>query len=82
MYLAKVYVTFKSAVNDPVGMTIEAGLKDLGHDSLVSVNSGKYFELRLSSKDEESANKSVTSMCQTLLANTVIENYRFELEPI
>ena len=82
MYLAKVYVTLKPTVNDPQGLTIKGGLHTLGFQQVASVRAGKYMELKLEGDDLEQAKQQVTLMCQKLLANPVIENYRFELEKI
>ena len=79
MYLAKVYVTLKTTVNDPEGLTILGGLRDLGYDAVRSVRAGKYMEVRLDEEDEERARRSVERMCDELLANPVIEQYRFDL---
>ena len=80
MYLAKVYVTLKPAVNDPQGLTIQGGLRDLGFDTVRSVRAGKYMEVRLDDDSDEGAARTVQGMCDKLLANPVIEEYRFELE--
>ena len=82
MYLAKVYVTLKPTVNDPQGLTIKGGLHTLGFKQVTSVRAGKYMELKLEGDDLEQAKQQVTQMCQKLLANPVIEKYRFELEKI
>jgi len=82
MYLAKVYVTLKPTVNDPQGLTIKGGLHTLGFQQVTSVRAGKYMELKLEGDDLEQAKQQVTQMCQKLLANPVIEKYRFELEKI
>jgi len=82
MYLAKVYVTLKPTVNDPQGLTIKGGLHTLGFQQVTSVRAGKYMELKLEGDDLEQAKQQVTLMCQKLLANPVIEKYRFELEKI
>ena len=81
MFLARVRVTLKTSVNDPVGQTILGGLRDLGFESVAGVRSGKYFEVRLEAEDEEAARAAVDSMCDKLLANPVIESYTFDLEP-
>jgi phosphoribosylformylglycinamidine synthase len=80
MYLAKVYITLKPTVNDPQGLTIKGGLLNLGFDAVKSVRAGKYMELQIDTKDKSKAEAMVTEMCRKLLANTVIENFRFELE--
>jgi len=82
MYLARVYVTLKPTVNDPVGQTIRSGLRDLGFGTVESVRSGKYMEVRLDAETEEAADNAVSTMCDDFLANPVIEEYRFELERI
>ena len=81
MYLARVRVTLKTSVNDPVGQTIQHGLRDLGFDSVTGVRSGKYFEVRLEADSKESARTAIDSMCDKLLANPVIESYSFDMEP-
>lgn len=80
MYLAKVYVTLKPTVNDPQGLAVKSGLKSLGFQNVDSVRIGKYMEIAVSAKDAADAGAQVKQMCQKLLANTVIELYRFELE--
>ncbi len=82
MYLAKVYVTLKPTVNDPQGLTIRGGLHNLGFDMVGSVRAGKYMEVQLEAKDVRKAEELVKEMCQKLLANTVIENYKYELEEV
>jgi phosphoribosylformylglycinamidine synthase len=79
MYLARVYVTLKPTVNDPQGITIRGALHSLGFADVESVRAGKYLEVRLDAKDKKRAEKQLTEMCRKLLANPVIEDYRFEL---
>lgn len=80
MYLAKVYITLKPTVNDPQGLTIKGALHNLGFSSIEDVRAGKYIEVKIAEKDIAIAHKQVEEMCHKLLANPVIENYRFELE--
>jgi phosphoribosylformylglycinamidine synthase len=80
MYLAKVYITLKPTVNDPQGLTIKGALHNLGFTSVEDVRAGKYIEIRINEKDLAKAKEQVNEMCRNLLANPVIENYRFELE--
>jgi phosphoribosylformylglycinamidine synthase len=82
MYLAKVYITLKPTVNDPQGLTIKGALHNLGFSSVEDVRAGKYIEVKIAEKDIAAARKQVEEMCRKLLANPVIENYRFELEEI
>ena len=80
MFLARVYVTLKPTVNDPQGLTIRGGLHSLGFESVQGVRAGKYIEITLDAGDESEADVQVTNMCRKLLANPVIEDFRFELE--
>ncbi len=80
MFLARVYVTLKPTVNDPQGLTIRGGLHSLGFDSVEGVRAGKYLELRVAGSDLAAAEAQVTEMCRKLLANPVIEDFRFEIE--
>lgn len=80
MFLARVYVTLKPTVNDPQGLTIRGGLHSLGFASVDSVRAGKYMEIRLDAPDRAAAEAQVTEMSRKLLANPVIEDFRFELE--
>jgi phosphoribosylformylglycinamidine synthase PurS subunit len=82
MYLAKVYVTLKPTVNDPQGLTIKGALHSLGFTNVNSVRAGKYIEIRVDEKDRAKAEQEIKEMCQKLLANMIIENFRFELETV
>jgi len=81
-FLARVYVTLRPTVNDPQGLTIRGGLHQLGYGEVESVRAGKYLELRLDAADAAAAETRVQEMCRRLLANPVIEDYRFVVEPI
>jgi len=82
MYLAKVYITLKPTVNDPQGLTIRGALHTLGFSAVQEVRAGKYIEIKIEENGLEKARAEVQDMCKKLLANTVIENFRFELEPL
>jgi phosphoribosylformylglycinamidine synthase subunit PurS len=82
MFLARVYVTLKPTVNDPQGLTIRGGLHALGFPSVESVRSGKYIEIRVDETDEAVASGKVDEMCDKLLANPIVEQYRFELDKL
>ena len=79
-FLAKVYVTPKAAVLDPQGKAIAASLGSLGFDEVSDVRLGKYIELRFAADTAEAAGSRIDDMCRQLLANEVIEEYRFEIE--
>ncbi len=82
MYLAKVYITLKPTVNDPQGLTIKGALHNLGFNTVEDVRAGKYLEIKIGQDDIEKARNLTDEMCRKLLANPVIENYRFDLERI
>ena len=79
MYLAKIYITLKPTVNDPQGLTIKGALHNLGFTEVTSVRAGKYMEVKIEVDDQNKAQEQVDQMCKKLLANPVIENYRFEI---
>ena len=81
MFLAKVYVTLKPTVNDPQGRTVLATLTNLGFGAAREIRVGKYLEIRIDETDPEAAGLLVERMCETLLANPVIEEFRYDLEP-
>jgi phosphoribosylformylglycinamidine synthase subunit PurS len=76
---AKIHVTLKQGILDPQGKAIEHALETLGFKSAGNVRVGKYMELDLAEKDKAKAEAEVKAMCEKLLANTIIEEYRFEL---
>ena len=77
---AHVFVTLKGGVLDPQGNAVRNGLASLGYEEVTAVRQGKMFEVTLNETDRERARERLEEMCQKLLANTVIEDYRFELE--
>ena len=76
---ARVTVTLKNGVLDPQGKAIQGALKSLGFSGVEDVRQGKLIELELAGSDRARAEAELTDMCEKLLANTVIENYRIEL---
>ena len=68
-------------VNDPQGLTVKQGLATLGFGEVNDVRVGKYIEVNLDTSSEHEARERVEAMCRQLLANHVIEDFRFELEP-
>ena len=81
-YLARVYVSLKPTVNDPQGLTIADGLRSLGFAEVEGVRAGKYIEIRLSADTAGAARARVESMCDRLLANPIIESFRFDVEEV
>ena len=77
---ARVTVTLKNGVLDPQGKAIANALGALGIQGVQGVRQGKFIEVELDEKDPASARAALERMCKELLANPVIENYRYELE--
>ena len=80
MFLAEIFITLKATVNDPPGITVMGAVQNLGFDSVVGVRIGKFLEVKLSESDRTKAEAIVEDICQKLLANPVIEEYRYELK--
>ena len=80
MVLARVYVTPKRGVLDPQGKAVAQSLHALGFDEVGDVRIGKYMEVRMEVGSPEEAEDRVREMCRKLLANAVIEDFRFELD--
>jgi len=77
---AKIYVTLKKGVLDPQGRAILSSLSHLGIAGVEDVRVGKYMELALKDVGREEAQRLLDDACRRLLANTVIEEYRIEIE--
>ncbi|WP_447972993.1 phosphoribosylformylglycinamidine synthase subunit PurS [Nitrospira sp. Kam-Ns4a] len=76
---AKIRVTLKPGILDPQGRAIEHALATLGFTNAGNVRVGKYLELDLTETTRDKAEAAVKAMCEKLLANTVIEEYHYEL---
>ncbi|WP_127588451.1 phosphoribosylformylglycinamidine synthase subunit PurS [Paenibacillus koleovorans] len=79
MMKATVYVTIKENVLDPQGNAVQGALHSMGFSEVGKVRIGKYMELALDTTDRNEAETRVKAMCEKLLANTVIEDYRYDL---
>lgn len=77
---ARVTVTLKSGVLDPQGKAIEGALTSLGLTGILGVRQGKVFDVELATDNPADAEATLRSACEMLLANTVIENFRYELD--
>jgi len=75
---ARVVVTLKKSVLDPQGLAVGRALGSLGFNEVKDVRLGRIIELDLDARDAAEAKKRVQGMCEKLLANTVIEEYRVE----
>jgi phosphoribosylformylglycinamidine synthase subunit PurS len=78
-FLARVTVMLKPLVNDPQGLAVRDGLQALGFEGVEAVRVGKRLELTLDAPDPVEAERRVRAMCDQLLANPVIEDFRVEL---
>lgn len=74
---ARVFVTLKKSVLDPQGAAVKQALEHMNFADVKDVRIGKMIELTLANGHGE---KEIKEMCEKLLANTVIEDYRYEIE--
>ena len=80
MFLAEIFITLKPTVNDPPGITVMGAVQNLEFNSVVGVRIGKFLQVKLAEPDRNEAERVIEDICQTLLANPVIEEYRYELK--
>lgn len=79
MWKATITVTLRPSILDPQGTAVVGSLKSMGYAQVQQVRVGKHMELSIDAKDRDEADKLVRELCDRLLANPVIEDYRFEL---
>ncbi|MDP4086045.1 MAG: phosphoribosylformylglycinamidine synthase subunit PurS [Bacillota bacterium] len=79
MFKVKVYVTLRESVLDPQGTAVKSSLHSLNYKEVADVRIGKYMEVTIE-KSERDLDEVINEMCSKLLANTVIEDYRYEVE--
>ena len=75
---ARIYVTLKPSVLDPQGQAVAKTLGRMGYPEVAAVRMGKYIEMEVNG---DVTRKRIETMCEKLLANTVIEEYRVECRP-
>jgi len=80
MIEAEVYISLKKTVADPQGLTVKHALESLDYQGIDKVRMGKMVNLTLATDDQTEAKKQITEMCQKLLANPIIEDFRFEIK--
>ncbi|HXA27763.1 MAG TPA: phosphoribosylformylglycinamidine synthase subunit PurS [Candidatus Angelobacter sp.] len=78
IFAVEVAVTLKPVVNDPQGLVVRDGLRQLGFAQVRSARVGKSIALELEASSEDEARASVVDMCEKLLRNPVIEDYHIE----
>ncbi len=71
-----VTVTLKKDVLDPQGKVVQNTLQNMGMNTLSGIRQGKYFEIEVKDVEERDAKKKVEDMCQKLLVNLIIEDYK------
>ena len=76
----KIFVSLKEGVLDPQGKAVERSLHTLGYREVQDVRMGKYLEVHLNASSRETAESRIREMCERLLSNPVIEDYRFEIQ--
>lgn len=79
LFKAKIFITLKPAVLDPQGKAIDNSLAALEYSTVNGARVGKYIELNVNVTDKNQADKLVTEVCEKILVNLVIEDYRYEL---
>jgi len=75
----KIFVTLKNGILDPQGRAIQQSLHTLGFSTVEGVRIGKFMELEVNETDTTSTENKIKAMCEKLLANTVIEDYHYEI---
>jgi phosphoribosylformylglycinamidine synthase subunit PurS len=80
MVSVRVVVTLKPGVLDPQGKTVRNALDSLGFKGLIDLRIGKVMEIKMDGISSEETRRQVEEMCRKLLANPVIEDYRYEIE--
>ena len=73
-------VTLKKDVLDPQGKVVNQTLKNMGYQNITNVRQGKYFEIEINESDKDKAKIVAEEICNKLLTNTVIEDYKINLE--
>ena len=71
-----VTVTLKKDVLDPQGKVVENTLISMGMSNLKGIRQGKFFEIEVDENDQKKAEEKVKEMCEKLLVNLIIENYK------
>lgn len=77
--LAKIYVTLKKGVLDPQGKAVQHSLESLGYKEVRDIRLGKYMEVKFGDIERDKADNRIKEMCEKLLTNPVVEDYRFEV---
>lgn len=79
MFVSKINISIRKTILDPQGKAVEHSLKSLGFNSIIDTRIGKYIELKINAKTGEEAEKITEEACKKLLANSIMEDYSFEV---
>lgn len=82
MYNVRVYVTYKESILDPQGEAVRGAVHRMGYDEIEDIRIGKYFEIKVSDTADRSVEEVIETICDKLLANVVMESYRYEIERV
>ena len=81
MFTVYVTITPKEGISDPQGAVIQRALPNLGFEGVGQIRVGRFITLQVDGEDEAVVRQDVDDMCRQLLANPIIEDFRFELVP-
>lgn len=76
---ARIYINLKNGVLDPQGKAIESSLKNLNFNNVAKVTQGKIIDVEFTEVANDDLPQKIDEMCKSLLVNTVIENYSYEI---
>lgn len=79
---AEIQITLKKGVLDPQGGAVRRSLAALGYEGVAGVRVGKYLEVVVEAPDRDGAAGKIEEMCHRLLANPVIEQYRYQIREV
>jgi phosphoribosylformylglycinamidine synthase subunit PurS len=82
MFKATIFITLRPSILDPKGKASHHALQSLGLSEVKGVRMGKLVEMDIDTRDEDAARLIVTDACNKLLANTVMEDFRFEIKKV
>lgn len=82
MFISKITITLRSSILDPQGKAILHALESLGLSAARSVRMGKYLEMTVDTSSKAEAERITEEACRKLLANSVMEDFAFTVEPV
>ena len=82
MFLAKITITLRTSILDPQGKAVHHAIESLGMPAVKDVRIGKHVELRIDASEKLEAERLTDEACKKLLANLVMEDYAFTVEPL